>query len=155
MEILFMISSILFFYWLFLIYRIQNGIAKSIPFKHIEGINRLSKGIDVKISFNKETIKIDDITIPISKINRLETTSSKQLVEQNGNVIGCAVLGGVLAGGVGAIVGGLSEVGNSKTTQLVHYLTIFFKDNSSAVFSFNGYSNKFGLKNAFKRINMM
>jgi len=155
MEIFFIIGSILFFYWLFLIYRIQKGIVKSISFKHIEGINRLAKGIDVKISFNKETIKIDDITIPISKIDRLETISSKQLVDKNGNVVGGAILGGLLAGGVGAIVGGLSGVGNGKVTQLVHYLTIFFKDNSSAVFSFNGYSNKFGLKNAFKRINMM
>jgi len=154
MEIIFFIEFIFLVFSLWYVYQRYSGIVRSIPFKHIEGLNKLNKGIDVKISFNKYTIKIDDIIIPISRIDRLETISSKELVEENGgNVVANAVLGGILMGGVGAVVGGMSGVGTKKVTKLIYYLTIFFKDNTYAIFSFDGYSNKFGMKNAFKRIN--
>ena len=153
MMVIFFIEFIFLIFSLWYIYQRYSGIVRSMPFKHIEGMSRLNKGIDVKISFNKYTIKVDDIIIPISKIDRLETISSKELVEQN--VVANAVLGAILMGGVGAVVGGMSGVGTKKITKLVHYLTIFFKDDNFAIFSFDGYSNKFGMKNAFKRINDM
>jgi len=129
-----------------------KGIVKIMPFKHIEGMD-LASGINVNISFSEGTIQIDDIILRISSIERLAISSSKQLVEQEKSVMGRAIVGGVLTGGIGAIVGGISGINDgSKETRLIHYLTITFKDGSSAIFSFKNDSDRFNLDGVINRV---
>ena len=129
-----------------------KGIVKIMSFKHIEGMD-LASGIDVNISFSEGTIQIDDIILRISSIERLAISSSKQLVEQEKSVMGRAIVGGVLTGGIGAIVGGISGINDgSKETRLIHYLTITFKDGSSAIFSFKNDSDRFNLDGVINRV---
>jgi len=134
----------------------RKGIVKLIPFKHIEGIKQFIKGIDVNISFDENYIRIDNIVFPISKIEKLKISSSKQLVDKENSVIGRAVVGGILTGGIGAVVGGMSGINDgSKETRLIHYLTMTFKDGSSAIFSFKNDSDRFNLDGVIGKINRM
>ena len=131
----------------------RKGIVKLMPFKHIEGISKLAKGIDVNISFHENNVIIDNIIYRISSIEKLKITSSKQLVDKENSVIGRAIIGGVLTGGIGAVVGGMSGINDgSKETRLMYYLTMTFKDGSSAVFSFKNDSDRFNLDGVINRI---
>jgi len=131
----------------------RKGIVKLMPFKHIEGMNQLAKGIDINISFHENNVIIDNIIYRISSIDKLKISSSKQLVNKEKSVIGRAIVGGVLTGGIGAIVGGMSGINDgSKETRLMHYLTMTFKDGSSAIFSFKNDSDRFNLDGVIKRV---
>jgi len=130
----------------------RKGIVKLMPFKHIDGIKQLAKGIDVNISFSEGNIQIDNIIYRISSIDKLKITSSKQLVDKEKSIMGRAIIGSAF-GGIGAIIGGMSGINDgSKETRLMHYLTITFKDGSSAVFSFKNDSDRFNLDGVINRI---
>ena len=130
----------------------KKGIIQLVSFKHVDGINELAKEIDVRISFEESKLKIDNIKIPIYSIDKLEISSSKQLVEKDKSVINRAIIGSAM-GGVGAIVGGISGINDgTKITKLMYYLTITFKDNSIAIFSFNRDGDRFDVENVIKRL---
>jgi len=153
MEILLIIISLsLVFFGLYISNQKRKGIVKFIQFKHINGIDELAKEIDVRISFEESKLKIDNIKIPIYSIDKLEISSSKQLVEKDKSVINRAIIGSAM-GGVGAIVGGISGINDgTKITKLMYYLTITFKDNSIAIFSFNRDGDRFDVENVIKRL---
>jgi len=130
----------------------RKGIVKFMPFKHIEGISKLAKGIDINISFHENNVIIDNIIYRISSIEKLKISSSKQLVEKEKSVIGRAIIGSAF-GGIGAVVGGMSGINDgSKETRLIHYLTMTFKDGSNAIFSFKNDSDRFNLDGVIKRV---
>ena len=132
----------------------RKGIVKSIPFKHIKGINQLAKGIDVTISFNENIVTVDSIMIPNSKISKVQISSSKQLVNRENNVIGRAIVGSIF-GGVGSVVGGISGISDgSKVTKLMHFLTITFKNGNHVIFSFKNDSNISDLNGVIKKFNI-
>jgi len=150
----FAFSLSLIFYALYIIHQKRKGIVKFIPFKHIKGINRFAEGIDVLISFNENIIIIDNVMIPNSKISKLQISSSKQLVNKENSVIGRAVIGGILTGGVGAIVGGMSGINDgSKVTKLIHYLILTFKDEKEIILSFKNDNNIKDLDGVLKKFN--
>jgi len=131
----------------------KKGIIKSTPFKHIDGIKSLSNGIDVNISFNENSVSIDNITYKLSSIKSLEINSSKELVDKENNVISRAVIGSIF-GGVGAIVGGMSGINNGgKETRLMHYLIMNFYDGSKAIFQFKNDNDKNSLNGVIQKIN--
>lgn len=132
----------------------KNGIIPNIQFKHIDGIESLANGIDVNISFNENSVSIDDVIYRLSSIRSLEINSSKQLVDKEKSVIGRAIVGGVLTGGIGAVVGGISGINDgTKETRLMHYLTMNFYDGSKAIFSFKNDSDRNRLDRVIKKIN--
>lgn len=72
---------------------------------------------------------------PIKKLhlelNREYTSEEKAIIEKAKSAIGCAVVGGLLLGPVGAIVGGMSGIGIKKENVIVQkedekiYIKIF------------------------------
>lgn len=74
---------------------------------------------------NLETIKYKDI-ISINRYNEQE------IVQKDKSVIGRAIVGGVLTGGIGAVVGGMSGVGSkSKKGKMRFFVNIdYFKNNT-------------------------
>jgi len=150
--IYFCISLFIFLFIRYFKNQKRKGIVKLMPFKHIDGMNQLAKGIDINISFHENNVIIDNIIYRISSIDKLKITSSKQLADKENSVIGRAIIGSAF-GGIGAIVGGMSGINDgSKETRLMHYLTITFKDGNCAVFSFKNDSDRFNLDGVINRV---
>lgn len=136
----------------------NTGKLGSLKYKHISGIPNYSNGVEVKLSFLPDRMKIDDKQfILISKMKGAEINSTKQLTEVQKSVIGRAVVGEVLLGDQGGIVGGMSGIGTNKKTETVILITIFFitKDGEDSVTIFSMEEPMFAgaLLNIVKRIN--
>lgn len=107
----------------------KQGKLIPIKFRHIQGMPNLMDGEIVQISSDENSIKIDNkYSIPKDKVKYKTTTNSRVLTSTQKSVIQRSLIGVVVAGPLGAIVGGLSGVGSKQTTELVHFLTINFID---------------------------
>lgn len=108
----------------------------TLQFKNISGIP-LDKGSIIAIK--KEELGIL-ITAPIQKYEiRLDYNqiisitgyNYKEEISKNKSVIGRAVLGGILTGGIGAVVGGMSGIGSRKKVnqyRLLKYNIVIWMD---------------------------
>jgi len=63
-----------------------------------------------------------------SQIISIKRTSREELAKTDKSVIGRAVVGGLILGPLGAIVGGMSGIGNKEEIKNKHYLVINFWD---------------------------
>ena len=103
--------------------------AKKYKVKHIQGVNfaDFEQTLDLTINKNelifsernKELIKINN-----SEINNLEILEELEQTQKNKSVIARAIVGGLLLGGVGAVVGGLSGACPTLKTNKKYYLEI-------------------------------
>ena len=108
-----------------------NGNLSPTPVIYLNGCLNYHSGVEIKIQANLDKIIVDGkYYISIQKISEMKITKTKQLTEQQKNVIGRAVIGTLLAGGVGAIIGSISGVGTTKKTEDVEILYITYKDTS-------------------------
>ena len=102
--------------------------------KHYEGLN-LRNGANIRLKLTNYYLKICDINnrdilnISLKDIVNVAIISDKELIEKDKSVIGRGLVGGVLFGGVGLLLGGLSGVGSKSVMQNVDYLVINYKDN--------------------------
>jgi len=109
--------------------KIQKQTIKPISLIHISGIPNYESGVKVKFYKNLNEINIDKTySIPIKNIESTSLNSSKQLTEQQKSVISRALVGGLLLGGVGAIIGGISGVGTQQETTMMWMITINYKN---------------------------
>ena len=103
--------------------------AKKYKVKHIQGVNfaDFEQTLDLTINKNelifseqnKELFKINN-----SEINNLEILEELEQTQKNKSVIARAIVGGLLLGGVGAVVGGLSGACPTLKTNKKYYLEI-------------------------------
>lgn len=106
-----------------------EALAKKYKVKHIQGVNfaDFEQTLDLTISKNelifseqnKELFKINN-----SEINNLEILEELEQTQKNKSVIARAIVGGLLLGGVGAVVGGLSGACPTMKTNKKYYLEI-------------------------------
>lgn len=106
---------------------------KKCRFAHQEGIAGIGKGTAVDLTLNSEKQAIV-VTMPLSKmepktleyarIQNVNYLSEKEIVEKSKSVVGRAVVGGVLLGPLGAVVGGVSGVGDKKKEKTEYYIEI-------------------------------
>ena len=82
--------------------------------------------------------KHEPITLQYSQITDVFYGLETEVVEKNRSVIGRAVAGGLLFGGVGAVVGGMSGVGKKekKVTKLLFIISYTSKDGEDAFLQF-------------------
>ncbi len=108
----------------------------SIKFSHFDGIPNYTKGFVVKvtldddlqcITFKPLVEKRDSVKLRYEQIKDVLLTTDKEIVEKSKSVAGRAILGGVLLGGVGAIFGGMSGIGNKKQTKVRNFVAINYK----------------------------
>lgn len=77
-----------------------------------------------KTSFKKE--KMNDITLSFDKIIGADFITQEELAKAS--TIGRAVIGGILFGGVGAVVGAISANGNQKTKKKNFFAISYMAD---------------------------
>jgi len=109
----------------------KQGKLTPIKFRHIQGMPNLIEGEIVRISSDKISVKIDNKhLIPKERIKYKTVTNSKMLTDKQKSVIQRSLVGVVVAGPLGAIVGGLSGIGSKQTIELVHFLNLDYIDDN-------------------------
>lgn len=105
----------------------------------VDGMNTFFKGEAVELSlyedYNEIRIRsrIDKnkplIHLKLDKITKAECISEKEIIEKSKSVGGRAIVGGVLLGPVGAIVGGMSGIGNKNKSKYMNFIVINYTSN--------------------------
>ena len=107
----------------------KQGKIIPLKFRHIQGMPNLMEGEIVKISSDNTFVKIDNKhLIPKERIKYKTVTTSKMLTDKQKSVVQRSLVGIAIAGPLGAIVGGLSGIGNKQTVELVHFLILGYTD---------------------------
>ena len=90
--------------------------------------------LEIKANLKKH----EPITLQYSQITDVFYGQETEVVEKDRSVIGRAVAGGLLFGGVGAVVGGISGVGKKekKVTKLLFIISYTAKDGQDAFLQF-------------------
>ena len=110
-----------------------KGSIISDAFKLTEKHGHLVEGFmyDVALYDDHLSIKIplakNETTLQYSQITDVEYGLTSEIVEKNKSVIGRALTGGILLGGVGAVVGAVSGVGKKQTKERHFYFIINYK----------------------------
>lgn len=107
------------------------------------------EGIEIYPTDFKVTISIDDennlltirprgsnsslIHIKYEQLIDCATIHDEMVTEKDKSVLGRAIIGGVLTGGIGAIIGGMSGIGTKKNKKKTHYLVINYKSKDDEV----------------------
>ncbi|MEG0273477.1 MAG: hypothetical protein RR622_09665 [Hydrogenoanaerobacterium sp.] len=110
----------------------KNKTAFSTSGTIIEGLSGIPKGTQCEIYVDKDLMWIkraytkDTTTynLNISQLSNIGIVSEEEVTEKNKNVIGRAIVGGLVFGSIGAILGGLSGVSNTKKKETTFYLVI-------------------------------
>lgn len=96
---------------------------------HVGGIPTVNEGIEVLFYLHQDKISINKKQfIPLSRIKGTQVIQECELTEKSRSVIKRAIVGGVLLGGIGAVVGGMSGLDKGKRQQNNHYFSIDYVD---------------------------
>lgn len=103
--------------------------AKKYKVKHIQGVNFADFEQTLDLTINKNELIFSEqnkelLNINNSEINNLEILEELEQTQKNKSVIARAIVGGLLLGGVGAVVGGLSGACPTLKTNKKYYLEI-------------------------------
>jgi hypothetical protein len=103
---------------------ISMGFLTQIHMKFVDGINSYKSGdivsIDIDDSANEIVIKgflnrkAPIVHLPISKVTYVSLDTEQEEIEKNKSVVGRAVAGSLIAGPLGAVIGGMSGIGTKK-----------------------------------------
>ncbi|MBN3409939.1 hypothetical protein CJF15_12580 [Clostridium botulinum] len=124
----------------------KNG-NRSVNLSFVDGIEGYGKGLAVELSINTEkecltiksrVVKRPEINLKFEQITGINVVSEKDIIEKNKSTVGRAVAGGVLLGPLGAIIGGMSGIGNKQKSETHYYMVINYmsKDKEVKVLSF-------------------
>jgi len=120
----------------------KNDKPKKCRFSHQEGVPGIGKGIATDVILNdKEQVvefkmslsKAEPKLLKYDTIKKVCFFTEKEIVEKSKSVIGRAVVGGALLGPLGAVVGGVSGVGDKKKTQTDGYIEITYGEEEKAI----------------------
>lgn len=111
----------------------------SMTFEHVEGLP-YPVGFSVILwtpekNFTilpfREKKKYPRVELGYDQIKEVEMVDEKQILDVDKSVIGRAVAGGILLGGLGATIGAISGVGTKKKSVLNRYLVINYTSSES------------------------
>lgn len=107
-----------------------------VNFMMVDGIPGIGKGTAVAVGIKDSLLTIrmrlskeDPYTLQLAKITNVTVLSEKEIIEKQKSVAGRAVVGGVLLGPLGAIIGGMSGIGNKKKSDTHYYMIINYVSN--------------------------
>lgn len=97
----------------------------------VGGLPDIACGKAVSLELREEKLRITErlgkkksYLLSYDQITNVQTSFEVQTTEKDKNVIGRAVVGGLLFGGAGAVIGGMSGIGKKTKTSRNHYLII-------------------------------
>lgn len=112
---------------------------RSVNFMAGESILSIPKGTATNVTLNKSLNRLefrnrlkrssDPIILQLSKITAVTKLNEKEIIEKSKSVAGRAVVGGIVLGPVGALVGGMSGIGNKQRSDYKTYLVINYTSN--------------------------
>lgn len=118
------------------------------------GINVIPHGVFLTVSLNNDSITIENsdmsFTLEKSQIKSSGFFTEQDVTSKNKSVVGRSIAGGLMFGEMGAIIGGLSGVGNKNKT--IHKKFVFITYQSSdktdcgVVFEIEDYELRSALK---------
>lgn len=117
-------------------FKSTKGSIISDYFKTVNELGNYRAGdmVDVALYNDQLIIKSpfikQEITLNYSQITDVFYGLQTEITEKNKSVIGRALVGGILLGGVGAIVGGISGTGTKKKKDRRMFFIISYKSNS-------------------------
>ena len=113
---------------------------RSVNLVFVDGVASYSKGIAVELSMDdkeqclamKAKVFKDKpiIKLKYEQIIAANVVTEKEIIESDKSVVGRAVVGGVLLGPLGAIVGGMSGIGNKTKSNTHYFMVINYKSNT-------------------------
>lgn len=114
---------------------------KAINLSFVDGVESYSKGTAIELSLDdKEECLVMKARVfkdkPIVKLNyeqivEAEVITEKEIIESGKSTVGRALVGGVLLGSLGAIVGGMSGIGNKTKSSKHYFLVVNYKSSNS------------------------
>lgn len=119
----------------------KNG-DRSINLSFVDGIDGYGKGLAVELALNSDRecliiksriVKKPDVNLEFSRIIGVNVISEKDIIENNKSVTGRAIVGGVLLGPLGAIVGGMSGIGNKCKSETHYFIVINYKSKEAEI----------------------
>lgn len=122
--------------------KLQNIQEASFRGHHVEGLPIGQGNICKVLGYKNQPIVIksgkQEFTIPVERIVNFGYFTETQIAEKSKSVVGRAVIGGVLLGGLGAVVGAASGIGTKKVAKEEAYFVINYlnKEGETAVISF-------------------
>lgn len=113
--------------------------AKILKLKHVEGLKFFDNNIDLKVSMPDDKIILSSGTQTQEiKFNDIEHAAILEEITndiKDKSVVARALVGGLLLGGVGAVVGGLSGVTPSYKQNKTYYLQVKTKSGDDIILS--------------------
>ncbi len=112
--------------------RNTKGSIISDAFKLTEKHGHLSEGLMYDVALYADHLEIrlplckDKTTLLYSQITDIEYGSRTDIVEKNKSIIGRAVAGGILLGGLGAVIGAVSGTGKKEKKETHFYFIISY-----------------------------
>lgn len=125
----------------------KKNKALSANFSLVDGLEGFTKGLIVNITADDNNDRliikgkfsnIQEVNLKYEQITGITCTTEKEIIDKNKSVVGRAAIGGVLLGPLGAIVGGMSGVGNKQQKKTRYYMIINYKsrDGETKILSF-------------------
>lgn len=121
----------------------SNDISSKLMY--VDGLDSFSFGIMVKLSLNSkdEYLELESVFkigkekpkvyLNYNQVISISLVTEKEVIEQSKSTVGRAVAGGVLLGPVGAIVGGMSGIGNKTKNKTRNFVVINYKSRNGDI----------------------
>ncbi len=120
----------------------KNG-DRSVNLSFVDGVDAYSRGSAIALSIDNtnECITITSrlikgkppVHLKLEQITGVDVISEKEIIEKSRSTVGRAVAGGVLFGSLGAIVGGMSGVGNSHKSETHYFMVISYRSGDKEI----------------------
>ena len=68
----------------------------------------------------------EQITLPLSRVKKVEVIYSENITEKQKNMLGRALAGGIILGPFGAIIGALTGIGDKKKVEPFYLFIVYF-----------------------------
>lgn len=116
------------------------GLLTSITMQFVEGTNVYKTEDFISIDIDKKSgevifkgfmnKKLPVIHLPLEKLTDVRLETEKEIIEKSKSVVGRAALGTIVAGPLGAVIGGMSGIGSKKKDKEKVILTVDYTDGS-------------------------